>query len=1161
VTYLAGELAPATQTVFLDDISSIPAGELYRIAAAVPTLEPLVLYELPVLEAESSPDWSSFEASIVALLGVSASIASDIREALLVAQKTANAVADVALAARLRCVWKNRQVHAVCSADVEQGYALIFHPDTPAPGVESQSVAAGTVSSSESQEDADAKAGRQAAQGLTCLYCNDEQIATCAEEEGGAFAGSPTIEWVTDFDYPRETSVIPLLNLDGAVFRPAYSLPDTRTLKLTSTVAACFLKARTTEEANALALALAVAGLDCFVPSRRRLFSCTDADAWGNETANGSLGGLLTEEEILNEMVTGDIAGSRVNNVGVVDNTSIDLRVGVQTSTPPGMFFGSTSAEAEGLSEAFAAATLRCEWGNHALIYACDDLDSNPSVDVEVANHTVAAYPTPLTRANKAGKIILSSALGRNLSMLASPRRSHVYSADVAARQFFSVNGQDAVDRVAAAFVLGQLECTYCNPRIPPVCATFVTAQADDNDQAPPYTAENVILPLVVNDSRLAPAQSADATSGVPGIHYINDATSTTPLTDPLVAPANYLTDAIADAAAITCGAIEEVLTIADVIGVIPTRDLVTQNQRCRYGNRRMNFSCAAGAADDIDFTTPLTTLEEAYLSAASTPSAGNFFTIAENTYEVYAASERAEDKVAAQVAADDQAEAVGLSQLDCFYESPLLHLYCGATVPPVYNTIAAELYVSSGDAVILPTVYPGIKNGQTVGGASIGSYVLETNRPVVAQHGYAKSYTSPQGALDEAFYASLAQLDCFFESAKIIMTCGAPTVLEVETPPVTEAGTITAGRAIRRPIPVNATYWSDYEGAEYDFAAESHGSVENPVVVERRLFRSYESQHDANTVAYLSALAQLDCFFDSTRQLATCGSPGGGQIVEVRDAEGNVVVWSGGGTWSKYSTASILINAGAIRSYVSQEQADRSAYSLGQGSLVCFYTNTWWEYTGCPADHILVAPGYVGEAEFTSFVSQEAADAPARKLAIASVVCQPIDDEVVEYWRYNTKQEDCQCGEGGDAKPAIKCGVVASGTIRAEGASDESAQAAANAAAHQLAIALKQCPPYTNSRQEYDICSPGLGDQGGLLRAGIVPAGVITSSESQADADGAAMALAKSLVQCYPWAAPSGEGVQALVTRGSSEGKASWMETAPCEGDEESGSSYNNSY
>jgi hypothetical protein len=164
--------------------------------------------------------------------------------------------------------------------------------------------------------------------------------------------------------------------------------------------------------------------------------------------------------------------------------------------------------------------------------------------------------------------------------------------------------------------------------------------------------------------------------------------------------------------------------------------------------------------------------------------------------------------------------------------------------------------------------------------------------------------------------------------------------------------------------------------------------------------------------------------------------------------------------------------------------------------------------------------------------------------------VCQPVEDEV-EYWSYNTKQEDCQCGEGGDAKPAIKCGVVASGTIRAQGASNESAQAAADGAAHQLAIALKQCPPYTNSRQEYDICSSGLGDQGALLRAGIVPAGVITSSESQADADGAAMALAKSLVQCYPWADPSGEGVQVLTVSGSGKpAKATWMETEDCDTD-----------
>jgi hypothetical protein len=180
VTYLAGELTSATQLVFLDDIALIPTGELYRIAGAVATLVPLVLYELPILEAEQPPDWTEFEASIVALLGVTTPIATAIRQALAAAQAKANAITDAALAARLRCVWRNRLVHAACDANAELGYSLIFAPATPPLGVEVSSLVANSILSSESQADADTKAGREAARGLNCLYCNEVQVATCA---------------------------------------------------------------------------------------------------------------------------------------------------------------------------------------------------------------------------------------------------------------------------------------------------------------------------------------------------------------------------------------------------------------------------------------------------------------------------------------------------------------------------------------------------------------------------------------------------------------------------------------------------------------------------------------------------------------------------------------------------------------------------------------------------------------------------------------------------------------------------------------------------------------------------------------------------------------------------------------------------------------------
>ena len=1103
VAFAKGELSSADQLVYLDSISAIPLGELYRIASLISALEALVDSELS--DAVDNPyyDWDAFDLEVVALLGVTITIAAAIRAVLAVAQNKANAIVENVAHASLRCEWSSRQLVVYCDKDAPDGYATLLLPADIPTGVDSREIDAAAARSSTSQADADARAARIAARSLICLFKNVEQTATCEQlTDDDAYALGATILWADALN-ARDTYPKLLHELDGVEFAAVGSLPNLRKLKLVSTIAADRVTGRTQDEADAAALAMAMAELDCFIPSRARIFSCADDDtAYGNETAHALVTEYGSEDEVLNEMVTGSIAGARQDNVGITNELRVDGTVGVFTTLPAGMFVGDSPGVADLEAEIFAISTLECRWGNNSLVYACDDISSNVAEAVEVQAHFTENYPRIddaldglpdiLRRDNKVGKLILSTALGRNLSMLASPRRSHVYSADVAARQFFGTEGQAAVDRVAAAFVLGQLECVYCNPRIPPVCVTFL-----DEDM----TAANVVLPLLVDDDRLAEDQSADATSGVPGVHYTNAEPA-----EALLPPSDYLTDADADSAAITCGAIEEVLTIADVIGVIPTRDLVAHNQRCRYGNRRMNFSCADGSADDVDFTTPAAALEgvEAYLSAASTPTTGSYFTIAENTYEAYAESEGVDDKAAAQAAADAQAEAIGLSQLDCFYESPLLHLYCGAVAdPPAYDDIDPTHYVVSGTVVIQPTSDPGKKNGQIVAESSNGSYAVGTaaaNRPVILRHGYAKSYVSPQAALSEAFFEGLAQLDCYFESAAIDMACGAPSVLAPAVSPQLpprETTIIIAGDGVQ-------PGGDPPDVGERTYAPESVGSTIRHVTVASKLFRSYESQHDANTVAYMSALDQLDCFYESRAMSASCGSTGGGGSYYLVNGD-HIVYEGGGGSWSNYSTGfpeALSVARAAARSYTSQQQADAAAFVTLQAQLVCFFTNVNWFSDKCPADTVMVSAGFVGAGEFTSLVSQALADAPAMRLAEALVVCDPVDAEVVvEYWKYNEKQEDCKCGEGEDEQPAIKCGVVASGTIRAEGSDYESAQAAAN---------------------------------------------------------GAASALAKALTQCPPWKKPPATGIHSLV---ASNGSVSWLETTPCDGEEEVGSGFSNNY
>lgn len=733
VVYTKGALASATQLVYLDSISVIPSGELYRIAPLVDLLTALTDATLADAVLDFGYDWTTFDTSIRALIGVTAEVATAIREALVVSQLTANSIVEVVVASELRCEWPSRRLTAYCDPEADDGYSVVLYP-TVVPGTPSDvsEVMANVAASEVSQADADAKAARIAARSLGCIFGNTAQTVTCADIDGVAFASGVTLPWVASDvdDAALRTVTTPLLySLDASEFSEVDALPGIRKLTLSATIDAGTVTGGSQEEANALAQALALAELDCFFPSRQRLFSCVDED-YGNAAALAMLGSE-TEERILNQMASGDLDGSHTSNIGVLglpDDGAVDTSVGVRTVLPAGMFAGSSATEANDLAEAFAIATLECVWGNREVVYACDDKDSDPTEPLEVAAHYTENYPVDagepdtLNRANKAGQRIFSPTLAVFVDLLASPSKSSPYSDIVLARQFTSAEGQADADEIAATFAVSRLGCVYCNPRIKPFCVTL--------DE--PYDADTVPLPVAEED--LDGPQSVDATSGVPGALYVADDD------DVLQAPVDFLTNDTGYPA-FACGSAPEVMAIADAVGSIPRASLVTDGgggPDCRFFNVVQTRDCPTKVGVNAFALTP------AASALTITVPAGTF---------------SGEDQAAADQAASDFADVL----LVCEFGNPTLDVYCNHTPPAavVEANYDTGVVVTRGTADV--TMAP-----SAVGGA---------NAVRVIKHAFT-SQDSPDDAMLQAYLMAIAQLDCFWENDDVYALC--PEVTEV---------------------------------------------------------------------------------------------------------------------------------------------------------------------------------------------------------------------------------------------------------------------------------------------------------------------------------------------------------------------------------------------
>jgi hypothetical protein len=193
-------------------------------------------------------------AAIVNLTGLSVAQAEELIQLAKDAKELVNAVADAQAFERLICVFENEEQEAECSGNALTNDDKTWLDPLYQDMVENPvSVPAGTFTSAESQEDANALAADAAARDLRCLYPNTAQTAYCVTPYQRDYEG---MEFISDNDNVDDT-------LDHQQRVGWYTVPA-NTVFSTASVA----------EANIVALTLAENALVCFYPNEEFTITC-----------------------------------------------------------------------------------------------------------------------------------------------------------------------------------------------------------------------------------------------------------------------------------------------------------------------------------------------------------------------------------------------------------------------------------------------------------------------------------------------------------------------------------------------------------------------------------------------------------------------------------------------------------------------------------------------------------------------------------------------------------------------------------------------------------------------------------------------------------------------------------------------------------------------
>lgn len=863
----------AEQEVYLDSIPAIPLSELYRLATRIPTIQTTVVNSLL---RKSIADGSSTE--LVAMLRVGFNLSDTIAEAiydkLVDAAETADSTASAVALSQLDCVWVNDPMRIFCSSTSELGYEVTTYAGglgaPPSLSGDITKLEAGTLllvnhgefSSRISQADANTKAlNISLARGLTCLVTNQEPVTVSC--------GWPDTTWGGDMG--EYAPIVGLHNTDFHTIDTIAADTPPRRLKLTVTIPAYDTRtaARTAEEAQERAEALALAQLDCFFPSPELDISCIDT----NDAARArQLAQSFTDEQILDELATGSSAVQRnergtgatplptykPDNKGVtkVDGviTGLDNNIAVRVTLPAGLFVSDDAATSLDLAHNYALGFLECKWVSLPLVYSCDDNDSDPDVLSQVERHRSGGiYESFYALAyKKPQQMSVGSAFPYPLNFYSLPQISANYTSRIEAGAFESSDGPDFANQQAALVALSALQCSYCNPHVNENCEVG---------------ALNWVQELK-------------------GVNYYTETAGEYVTRNGGIEPTVWIQDITRSHVSVCSGDAFEVAVNTTFVSQLPSSNLVDQSEECEYGNDSVAAACLQSTLDAYTGSATIKAKKEGGLfSIKSYPDASGVpVEIAANTITA-----------ASKLEANTAATALALAQLDCFYESARVVSYCGDTLeepePGVdaYNSLYDQLGkspdVPPNSKITLPSsrqtlaVLPAQANlgvYTRVSSKSFGS----VERPIEIKARMFKSTASQDEANMLAVSYAFAVADCFYENAKATVYCGDTIETGVGAYNSLYAqlnkSPDTAGSEIRQPanLPTRAVLKTQYEvsgGVATPVDSISNGSIAKPVVVNARMFQSTATQDEANKLALSYAFAVSFCIYYNDLQTANC--------------------------------------------------------------------------------------------------------------------------------------------------------------------------------------------------------------------------------------------------------------------------------------------------
>lgn len=334
-------------------------------------------------------------------------------------QERLTATATIIALTTLQCYWENDKQTLTCES---LGYISHEHPDGVASLGEHPdanpvvTVSAGVFSSSVSKLDANRQAIEFAKSKIGCVYINDPQTATCAEQ---------------GFEYIR----------DGVVLIPNDLVPVYPGLELRvgeySVSKGTFSSVVSKQDANTRAKTFALRQLECFYVNDYLYTRCEDSTA-RNRGVNP--------------------------NVSPAVEANINIKsVGQSVAIPQGFFTSTKSPEeANESAKQLADYLLECCYISKPVVVECGpytlgtDSNGNPIYPKDAYGNDIIVQPSkeasPVFRMElPAGRVLGCADDGET---------------------------QESVDATARALLDGVLQCYYCNTRILPSCVPDWVSQA-----------------------------------------------------------------------------------------------------------------------------------------------------------------------------------------------------------------------------------------------------------------------------------------------------------------------------------------------------------------------------------------------------------------------------------------------------------------------------------------------------------------------------------------------------------------------------------------------------------------------------------------------------------------------------------------------------------